>query len=278
MTGADRSEPSATVTLEPGAKNPAAVDGALVMHGAPVVARQGSVISLVASVPGAAPNAELSFVLSFRLRPPEMPTQSTWTPSQWSPTKGEAVGGPSASLPLSPAGTRLGLGEGGVGPAVGEAATPERRPPPAPETPAPPPARSAGRDNWQMALCNAAANPGKAEGCVFHNDEVLVLRDKYPKARFHYLVLSRTRIEGPADLTSVTHPLRRGRAAAPLTRASAVSIMCRCSMRCRKRRRRSPVGRGLRKKGRASTRACGRLRIRSARRCAGRRIALEAGG
>lgn len=62
---------------------------------------------------------------------------------------------------------------------------------------------------WKRGLVDIAASPGGKEGVVSFDDEFVVIRDKYPKARVHLLVLARDPglIAGPSALRTCHVPL-----------------------------------------------------------------------
>jgi len=62
---------------------------------------------------------------------------------------------------------------------------------------------------WTRGLVDAALDPARSDGVLFFDDEIVVMRDKYPKASTHLLVLARdqTLAAGPTALTKAHAPL-----------------------------------------------------------------------
>ena len=62
---------------------------------------------------------------------------------------------------------------------------------------------------WLRALVDVASDPSGKPGVLSHDDEIVVLRDAYPKARAHILVLARDPAlrDGPSSLRAAHVPL-----------------------------------------------------------------------
>jgi aprataxin len=62
---------------------------------------------------------------------------------------------------------------------------------------------------WLRALVDVASDPSGKPGVLSHDDEIVVLRDAYPKARAHVLVLARDPAlrDGPSSLRAAHVPL-----------------------------------------------------------------------
>ena len=62
---------------------------------------------------------------------------------------------------------------------------------------------------WLRALVDVASDPSGKPGVLSHDDEIVVLRDAYPKARAHILVLARDPAlrDGPSSLRATHVPL-----------------------------------------------------------------------
>ena len=61
---------------------------------------------------------------------------------------------------------------------------------------------------WQLGLEDVVKHPERHAGeIVSQSDAVIVIRDKYPKARFHYLVLPKAGVRSLSDLNSEHVPM-----------------------------------------------------------------------
>lgn len=65
-------------------------------------------------------------------------------------------------------------------------------------------ARADFREDWTKNLINDMKDPSKI---VYQDELVMIIRDKYPKARVHYLVLPKKDINTVKDLTKDDLPL-----------------------------------------------------------------------
>ena len=63
---------------------------------------------------------------------------------------------------------------------------------------------SAGSGGWSFGLLRAMDDPGQQ---IESDEDMVIIRDKFPKARHHYLVLSRRDIQGLTDITGNDVPL-----------------------------------------------------------------------
>jgi len=53
------------------------------------------------------------------------------------------------------------------------------------------------KKHWSMGLLDSMNNPSQQ---IMTDNQVIVIKDKYPKAMFHYLVLPREKIACPKNL------------------------------------------------------------------------------
>ncbi len=99
-----------------------------------------------------------------------------------------------------------------------------------PEAATPPPKHKAGAGHWSMRLLASMENPEM----VVESDELIVtIRDAYPKAKHHYLILSRENIQSLKEVTSshldlLKHMLRKGKKLADRLQCENPSLRFRC--------------------------------------------------